>query len=198
MIRENKNRYLPRNEEGNYGTGYLRDAGSGAGYADTGFEESAAFGGAAFLKFVSVVLILVYIMLLLIYTSGSTKPFADIAAEVEQNLDTETLVKMDTQALKRYYGLNSADYEGVMLYASQFNISAEEVLMIEVKSDQQMQEVRDAVDKRLETRLQTFEGYAPEQVQLIEQAQIQVRGQILFLAVSPHAESYAAAFAKSL
>ncbi len=161
-------------------------------------QGDSSFSTAGILKWGAAFLILVYIVLLLIYTSGSTKPFDEVAAAVEQQLDRESLVRQDDRALKRYYGLNSADYEGVMYYSAEFSISALEVLLVEVKTDQQVQEVRDAVEERLESRKNTFEDYAPEQAQLIEQAQIQVRGRFIFLAVSPDAENYVATFAKSL
>lgn len=178
-----------------YGTPYgeydEEDYGSGP-------QGDSSFSTAGILKWGAAFLILVYIVLLLIYTSGSTKPFDEVAAAVEEQLDKESLVKQDARALKRYYGLNSADYEGVMFYSAEFSISALEVLLVEVKSDQQVQEVRDAIEERLESRKNTFEGYAPEQAQLIEQAQVQVRGRFIFLAVSPDAENYVATFAKSL
>lgn len=161
-------------------------------------QEVSSFSKAGILKLGAAFLILVYIVLLLIYTSGSTKPFEEVAGAVEPLLDQESLVRQDAQALKRYYGLNSADYEGVLFYSAEFSISAQEVLLIEVKTDQQVQEVRDAIEERLESRKNTFEGYAPEQAQLIGQAQIQVRGRFLFLAVSPEAETLADAFTKSL
>lgn len=161
-------------------------------------QEVSSFSKAGILKLGAAFMILVYVVLLLIYTSGSTKPFEEVAGAVEPLLDKESLVRQDAQALKRYYGLNSADYEGVLFYSAEFSISAQEVLLIEVKTDQQVHEVRDAIEERLESRKNTFEGYAPEQAQLIGQAQIQVRGRFLFLAVSPEAETLAAAFTKSL
>lgn len=175
--------------ETSYGEDYAEDHGT--------YEENS-FSAAGILKWGAAFLILVYIVLLLIYTSGSTKPFDEVAAAVEEQLDKESLVRQDARALKRYYGLNSADYEGVMYYSAEFSISALEVLLVEVKTDQQVQEVRDAIEERLESRKNTFEGYAPEQAQLIGQAQIQVRGRFIFLAVSPDAENYVATFAKSL
>lgn len=197
-----------QNDGGQYGASHEETAYE-AGYAE-GTEEYVAedyrqdqqevssFSKAGILKLGAAFLILVYIVLLLIYTSGSTKPFEEVAGAVEPLLDQESLVRQDAQALKRYYGLNSADYEGVLFYSAEFSISAQEVLLIEVKTDQQVQEVRDAIEERLESRKNTFEGYAPEQAQLIGQAQIQVRGRFLFLAVSPEAETLADAFTKSL
>lgn len=150
------------------------------------------------LKYGVLVLILGYIVVLMIFTSGSTKSFEQIEKSVESALDTENLKKADVQGLKRYYGLNGADYEGVMLYTSVASMSTEEVLLIKVKDESQMQRVKEAVQKRLENRKNDFDGYAPEQVKLIEQAQLTVRGKFIFLAVAPKAESYKDVFAKSL
>lgn len=191
--------YAASHEETNYEAGYAEgtEKYDAEDYRQDQ-QEVSSFSKAGILKLGAAFLILVYIVLLLIYTSGSTKPFEEVAGAVEPLLDKESLVRQDAQALKRYYGLNSADYEGVLFYSAEFSISAQEVLLIEVKTDQQVHEVRDAIEERLESRKNTFEGYAPEQAQLIGQAQIQVRGRFLFLAVSPEAETLAAAFTKSL
>lgn len=149
-------------------------------------------------KYVTVLLILIYVIWLMIYASGSTKPFEDVAREVEASLDTSNLVKMDTQEFKRYYGLNGADYQGVLFYSSEFSISAEEVLLVEVKSDKQVQEVRGAIEQRLASRKNDFDGYAPKEVQLLDSAQLKVRGKYIFLAVAPKAETYSEVFAESL
>lgn len=149
-------------------------------------------------KYVTALLIVVYIVLMMIYTSGSTKPFDEVASKVESALDKENLVKQDMQALKRYYGLNGADYKGVLYYSSENNLSAEEVLLIEVKNDKQAQQVRDAVEERLAARKKVFDGYAPKEVQLIEEAQLKVRGNYIFLAVAPKAQEYSSAFSGSL
>lgn len=195
---ERRDAYYGEEYEKNYGEGNEGRFGGDYGEYGNNRQEASTFSKAGILKWGAAFLILVYIALLLIYASGSTKPFEEVAASVETQLDKENLVKQDARALKRYYGLNSADYEGVLFYSAEFSISAQEVLLIEVKTEQQVQEVRDAVEERLESRKNTFEGYAPEQAQLIEQAQIQVRGKFIFLAVSPEAEGYAAAFTKGL
>ena len=118
-------------------------------------------------KYITVAAILVFVILMLIFASGSTKAFDEVAKGVEASLDTENLVKQDSQALKRYYGLNSAEYDGVLFYSSASSMSAEEVLMIKVKDESQMQGIRDAIDRRLENRKNDFDGYAPKQVQLL-------------------------------
>lgn len=48
-------------------------------------------------------------------------------------LNSDELTKMDERMLKKNFGLNSADYQGVMYYASPSSVSAAEVLLIQVK-----------------------------------------------------------------
>lgn len=155
-------------------------------------------GKHAVLKYVVLAVIFIYIALLMVFTSGSNKPFKEVAVSVENALGQSDLQKMDGQALKRYYGLNSADYDGVLLYSAQSSMSAEEVLLIKVKDDSQVQEVTDAIDEYLRTQREDFEGYAPEEVKLLDDAQRSVRGDYIFLAVSGEAQRYKEAFDTSL
>ena len=85
-----------------------------------------------------------------------------------------------------------------MLYTSESSMSAEEVLLIKVKNEGQMKRVKEAVEKRIANRKNDFEGYAPKEVQLLEQSELSVRGKFLFLAIAPKAAEYKEAFAKSL
>ena len=150
------------------------------------------------MKYVSLAVILAYIVVLMVYASGSSRPFEEVEAALSSALDGSGLKKMDSQMLKRNFGLNSADYAGVMYYASESSMSAEEVLLIRVSGDSQVQEVADAVSERISSRKNAFDGYAPEQVKLLEDAQQSVRGRYVFFAVSPDAEEYRAVFDGSL
>lgn len=150
------------------------------------------------LKYVSVILIIAYIVVLMLYASGSKKAFKEVEASVSQALDTDTLTQMDEQMLKRNFGLNSADYSGVMYYSSESSISAEEVLMIRVKSTKQIEKVTDAIAERKKERIEDFEEYLPEQVKLLEDSQESVRGKYIFFVVSKKAADYRAVFDRSL
>lgn len=150
------------------------------------------------MKYIILAVILAYIVVLMVYASGSSKPFKEVEASLSSALDGSGLTEMDSQMLKRNFGLNSADYAGVMYYASESSMSAEEVLLIRVSSDSQVQEVTDAVSERISSRKNAFDGYAPEQVKLLEDAQQSVRGRYVFFAVSPDAEEYRAVFDGSL
>ena len=85
-------------------------------------------------------------------------------------------------------GSNSADYEGVMLYTAESSMSAQEILLVKTKTTEQAEEVKAAVEQRRANRRNDFDGYAPKQVQLLDSAQLKVRGDYIFLAVAPKAD----------
>lgn len=149
-------------------------------------------------SYVVFFLILGYIALLMIYVSGSNRSFSEMESSIEKVIDTTGMKKLDGQMLKRNFGLNSTDYEGVMYYSSESSIDAEEVLMICVKKSSQTEQVTDEVEQRLQERKKDFEGYLPEQEKLLEEAQTSVRGNYIFYVVSSKASEYRAAFDQSL
>ena len=113
-------------------------------------------------------------------------------------MNSDELTKMDERMLKKNFGLNSADYQGVMYYASPSSVSAAEVLLIQVKNESQTDAVTDAIEKRKAQQMEDFEGYLPEEVKLLEDAQLSVRGKYIFYAVSSDASKYRNTFDKSL
>lgn len=149
-------------------------------------------------KYIVLAGILCYVVILMLFASGSSKSFDEVSEAVSASIDTENLSEMSERMLKRNFGLNSADYDGVMYYASESSMSVEEVLLIKVKSRDQIQQVADAIDERIDARIAAFEGYGSDEVRLLEDAQQSVRGSFIFFAVSSRADDYRAAFDRSL
>lgn len=150
------------------------------------------------MKYVVFVLVVAFVVVMLLYASGSSRPFEEVSRSVEASLDTENLVKQDDTAFKRNFGLNAADYDGVLYYSSEFSISAEEVLLVKVADSSQVQEVTGAIEKRIASRKNDFEGYAPEEVKLLDDAVQSVRGNYIFFAAAPKAAEYLSVFSGSL
>ena len=99
---ERQEAYYGEEHENGYEEGYEENYGGDYGEYENAPRETPSFSKAGVMKWGAAFLILVYIALLLIYTSGSTKPFEEVAASVETLIDKENLVKEDAQALKRY------------------------------------------------------------------------------------------------
>ena len=63
-------------------------------------------------------------------------------------------------------------------------MAVEELLLAECASMEQAELVRQAAEKRVDTQKQSFEGYGPEQVQLLNDSVIQVEDTYVLFAVT--------------
>ncbi len=149
-------------------------------------------------KYIFLAALVVFVVLMFVFNSDSNKPFSEVEASIESRIDSSSLVWGNEQTLKQDYGLDAADYEGVMLYVSVNYLEAQELLLVEVKDDEQLLEVEEAIDKRIENRRNDFEGYLPEQVLLLDDAIVTIRGNYIFLVISEDAEAYQQAFIQGL
>ena len=111
----------------------------------------------------------------------------------------ENMLEADNQMVKRFYGLDPSDYAGCILYYPNTNMMAEEVLIVKLKDVSQQQTVTDAIEARLQTQKNTFEGYGVEQYDLLtNHAVVEVRGNYILFVVSPNAEAARKAFRGAL
>jgi hypothetical protein len=97
----------------------------------------------------------------------SNADFDSVCAAVEKQLDLTQMQRGSDSVFRRLYSLDSADYDGVMLYWPVSNMDAEELLIIRLKDVSQQDEIRAAVEKRLATQKKSFDGYGAEQYELL-------------------------------
>ncbi len=161
-------------------------------------KENRHYTMSDIMKYVIVAVIILYVAFLLNFSSGSSKSFEEVRKPVEAAIDTKKLQDAGAQGLKRFYSLNAADYDGVLFFHSKFNLSSAEVLLIKVKDEEQIHQVVEAIERKQQSRINDFEGYAPQEVKYLEEAQISVRGKFIFLSVGKHADKYKEIFSKSL
>ena len=77
-------------------------------------------------------------------------------------------------------------------------MAVEELLLVECASSEQAGQVRLAAEKRAETQKNNFEGYGPEQVQLLDNCVIQEEDPYVLFVVSERAQEVKTAFLKGL
>ena len=139
-------------------------------------------------KFVIAALIVIYVAGLFIFTSGSTKSFEEVAGPVDGMINKRRMVKAEDRDIKKLYGINAGDYEGVLCYVAKNNLSAEEVIVVKVKETNQIKDVKDAIYHRIDKRKEDFKGYAPEEEKYLDDAIVSIRGKFVFMAVGPDGE----------
>ena len=130
--------------------------------------------------------------------TGSRTPYHQVEEAVLDGLDLSRMTPGDNQMIRRLYGLDPADYEGVTLYYPSTNMGTDELLLVKLSDTAQQEDVKTAMEQRIQSQMDVFEGYAPAQYAALEQGIVEVRGNYLLLIVSEQQESVRQAFLSAL
>lgn len=133
---------------------------------------------------------------------GNTVSDADpevVTAAVTAQIDMTNMLEGDNQMIKRFYGLDPANYEACYLYYPTTNMMAEELLVIKLRDVGQQEAVRAAVEARIETQKNTFEGYGVEQFEMLSNnAVVEIRGNYVLFVVNADSAAALDAFLDAL
>lgn len=122
-----------------------------------------------------------------------------VRVSVTAQMDLTNVLEADNQMIRRLYGLDISSYDACILYYPATNMGAEELLIVKLSSVEQAQAVQTAVEKRLQTQKNTFDGYGVEQYDLLtNHAVVEVRGNYVLFVVAPNADDVRQAFLGAL
>ena len=123
----------------------------------------------------------------------------DVVAAVTAEMDMTQMLPGDNQLIRRFYGLDPAQFESCTLYYPTTNMMAEELLVVKLRDLSQQQAVKAAAEKRIATQKTTFEGYGVEQFEMLtSNSVIEVRGNYVLFVVAPNSAAVRKAFLKAL
>jgi hypothetical protein len=149
-------------------------------------------------KFVTAVLLVSYIAVLVLSNSGSSRSFEEVSTPLIRVLEDTDMIEVNGQGFREFYGIDPVDIEGVVMFTGEFNLSAQEVLLIQARHSDQVPELVEVIEESLVNRRQSFGYNAPEEVHWIDNAQLTVRGNHIFLAISPQASEFRRVFLANL
>lgn len=152
----------------------------------------------SYIKMGLVVCLFVFVIADVWSDSTSSAEIGYVASQVAGAAGTEVEKAAEDRMVKRFYGLNPKDYEGVVLFVPADNMDVHEVLVVKLKEESQAEQVKAAIQKRLDTQLKSFEGYGAEQVALLKDHVLEVRGNYIFYMVGEKAADAQKVFLKSL
>lgn len=153
---------------------------------------------ARYIKIVLVVLLFVFIVIDVSGDKVSETDIETVRNEVNKVSGFAEVPQAENRLIKRFYGLNPSDYEGIILYAPQDDMAVEEMLIVKLKDVSQADSVQLAIEERLETQLTSFEGYGAEQVAMLNKHVLSVEGNYIFYMVGENAQEAQKAFLESL
>ena len=143
-------------------------------------------------------LIAAIVIFVFLRNSESLTPAQEVFDKVTATVNSEKMEISTDRYFKKYYGLNAADYDGVLYYAPVSNMDAEELLVVKLKSTDQAEALTEAILERQAGKEQSFEGYAPEQYALAQDYILDVQGNYILFVIDPNAEEIDSAFAGAL
>lgn len=149
-------------------------------------------------KYLLILALLGFVFLQLSTNRESSADFSTVQEAVLSAADTSPMVESDNIMLKRLYGLDGADYDGVMLFTPTTNMGAEELLLVKLRDLSQQEAVVTAMETRIETQIGIFEGYGVEQTAMLEKAVLEVQGNYILLVVSADPAPVKQAFLSAL
>lgn len=152
----------------------------------------------SYIKIVLVVLLLVFIIADVSLDQSSSADIKTVAAQVAKAAEVDVDAAAEERMVKRFYGLNPKDYEGAVLYAPKDNMDVNEIFIVKLKDELQAKSVEEAIQKRLDTQMKSFEGYGAEQTALLKAHVLEVRGNYIFYMVGEKDGKTQKAFLESL
>ena len=151
------------------------------------------------IRWIAVVAAVVYLLVMFGGSGISSASFAEVSAAVMETVDTTNMQQAENRMVKRLYGLEPGSFEGCLLYYPTTNMGAEEVLIVKLSDPAEGELVADAVQQRLQTQRNTFEGYGVEQFDLLTNHYVlQVQGNFALFAVGTFSGDALAAFRDAL
>ena len=151
------------------------------------------------IKWIFALLIIVLIVLKFTGNRVSNADFKDVKKAVEKTVkDDDTVLDGDNVMVKRLYGIDPADYDGIMLKYPSTNMNVNEVFLVKLKDVKQQDQILEAVEKRLETQKNNFENYGTNQYWILKKSVTDVQGNYIMFVVNEKTDPIVKAFEKSL
>lgn len=149
-------------------------------------------------KWLALVLVLLFLYVISAQGRESQTEFSVMTEAVTSVADLSSMQQADDQMIKRLYGLDPDEYEGVLLYYPTTNMGAEELLLVKLSDTTQQETVRTAMDNRIASQKASFDGYGVDQYEMLEQSVIEVRGNYMLLIVASDTAPVRQAFLNAL
>ena len=162
-----------------------------------GFDITAAPVFTA-LKIIALVLMVIFIISEYSFDRESKAAFEDVSKAVSERFSQKNVITGDNQMIKRLYGIDPNEYSDVLLYYPSTNMGSEELLLVKLNDLSQQETVKKAMEERVDSQKNVFEGYAPDQVAMLEKAKVDVEGNYILMVSAENPDEIVSDFLKAI
>lgn len=147
---------------------------------------------------ICVLLLFLFIGFVSAQNKISTAPFENVAQAVTDACELKQLNERDKLTLKRKFSLEGDDFKGFIYYSSDSVMDVRELLVVSSDNKEVLSQTKEQISLYVEQKGKTFEGYAPEESELISShVLIEKKGYLLFY-IGEEKEKVISAFSESL
>lgn len=155
-------------------------------------------GPVSIVRYIMVIVLIVFMVRTQMGSPLSNADPETVVQNIASVCDLSIMNKGDNRMLRRFYGLDANDYASVTLYTPPTNMDAEEFLLIKLNDVSQTDYVVNAINTRLTTQMNTFDGYGVSQYKLLQDHVLDVRGNFILYLVHADAAKGDQAYINSL
>ena len=149
-------------------------------------------------KFAALALIVLIIVRMAASDRVSRTGFSAMTDAVTADFQTDHVLEGQAQMVRRLYGLDPSAYDGVLLYYPGTNMDCEELFLVKLKSTDQQDEVRAAIESRKSTQLDNFNGYGTYQYGMLQQSVTEIDGNYCLFVCADNADTIKQDFLRAL
>lgn len=153
---------------------------------------------ATYIKYALTILVLVFIIVDVNGDKISTSDIETVKNEVNKVSGFANIPEAENRTIKRFYGLDPSEYEGIIAYVPQDDMAVDEMVIVKLKDTSQQEVVEQALEQRVDTQLKSFEGYGAEQVAILKKHVLNVEGNYIFYMVGENTKEAQKAFEEIL
>lgn len=140
------------------------------------------------IKIAMVLFLAIYLVLLYRADYAKDIPMDEISASMEQVEAVLSLDKQGRNELRRFYQLNDGDTDGFFFYKASSPMSVEEVLILKAPDKGRAETFLSSAQSHLSSQKGIFEGYGTEQMALLNNAVVEMRGNYVYYLCGANAQ----------
>ncbi len=150
-------------------------------------------------ELICVAALAVFVVLLLIFSSGGTKKsVGELTAPVAKLAEATPLVERTAPEAAAAFGFDLTLTEGVLYYENEDIMNVSEILIVKLNDKDDAPGIKEAVKRRVEEQAELYKNYAPDQYSLLQDSIIEVKGNVVFYCTGTNAGDVYDAFKKVL
>jgi len=130
-------------------------------------------------------------------TTAKEPSIDEIDQNINEAVDISNMVKSDSNKLEKLYDINTEEVEDFKLYTAKTNIEANELLILKVKDQKDIEDIKEDINDRIETQTSSFKDYLPDEYYLIEKNVLKSNGNYIIFVISEEAEKIESIFDES-